>query len=145
MLSWFPYLRYESILAKAALTIYVRAALAVFLFTCEVVARWIEYWVLKASIRVRSCTLEFAAIVIDRRVCRQKISWLEESTLHRELAYLDHLQLNLVVPVFGAAADSLYDCVNKQTRSFSVKCGRLLAIFILAVVGAVSVEELGGE
>jgi len=62
-----------------------------------------------------------------------------------ELAYLDHLQLNLVVPVFGAAANSLDDCVNKHTRPFAIECSRLLAIFILAVVGAVSVEEVVGE
>ena len=112
-----------------------------FLLTCEVVAKWIEYCVLKASIKVRSCTFEFTAIVIDRRVCWQKsVSWSSE-VYFRELAYLNHFQLDLVVPIFRAAANRLDDCVDEQTRSFSIKCRRFLAIFVLAIVRTVTIEE----
>ena len=55
-------------MANTALTIWVRAAFAVFLLTYELVARWIEYCVLKASIKVRSCTFELTAIVMERSV-----------------------------------------------------------------------------
>jgi len=47
----------------------------------------------------------------------------------------------LVVSILRAAAYSLDDCVDKQPRSFPIKSSWLLPILVLAVVGAVSIEE----
>lgn len=126
-----------------ALTIWVRAALAVFRLTCDVVARWIEYCVLNASIKVRSCTFEFTAIVIERRVYSQK--FLVLFSLVMSETYLDDFELDLVVTVFGAAANCLDDCIDQQARPLAVKSGRLLPTFVLAVVSAVSVKEVVAE
>ena len=117
-----------------------------FLFTFEFVAKWIEYCVLKASIRVRSCTFELAAIVIDRRVCKAKReSELPGLNLCQNSTYLDYLKLDLVVTVLRAPADCLHDCIDEQPRSLAIHRWRGLPFLVLAVVRAVAVEEVVAE
>ena len=123
--------------------------MAVFLLTCEVVARWMEYCVLKASMRVRSCTFEFTAIVIDSRVysSRQAAKVREKEIIFKALGdtCLDNFELNLVITVFRAAANCLHDRIDEESRSFTVARGRLLPLLVLAVVRAVPIEEIVAE
>jgi hypothetical protein len=58
---------------------------------------------------------------------------------------LDDLKLNLIVTIFGAAADRFNDCVNQQSRSLAIHGRWQLTLLIFAVVWTVPVQEVIAE
>ena len=65
--------------------------------------------------------------------------------LDSKLSYLNHFQLNLVITILRAATDCLHNGVDQLTRSFAVLGRGSLTLLILAVVLAITIQELVAE
>ena len=59
--------------------------------------------------------------------------------------YLDHLKLDLVVPVVLTAADCFDNGVDEEARPLAVQSRRLLALLVETVVWAVPIEQIIAE
>lgn len=57
----------------------------------------------------------------------------------------DYFELDLVVTIFGAAADCFDNGINQQSLSLAIHGRWCLALFILAVIWAVSIQEVVAE
>ena len=120
-------------------------------FTVDVVDKWMAYWVLNTSMRERSCTFELAAIVIDSNVYNdvsERLRLLQKRASVRKGrfdSYLDDFKLYLSVTILRTAADSLDDCIDQQTRALAICRWRLRSLLILAIIWAITVQEVVAE